>query len=117
VFDESDWARPLLTFHPRELSAPRVLLPASTIAYYVMNVDLSLAWSSKTRASLLPDDSEVSKLWALNFKDVVLPELGPECGAVLLELNKGDFRRQYLGRFLQTEKQQARRRLESGKTF
>ena len=86
VFAESDWTKPLLPFQPKELSAPRDLLPASTIAYYLMNVDLKLGWSNKLYSSLLPKEADLTNLWALNFKDEVLPELGPECGAVVLEL-------------------------------
>ena len=87
VFEESDWSKPLLPFHPRELTAPRELLPASTIAYYLMKVDLASAWPTKLRTFFLPDDSEnTSKLWAMDFQKQVLPELGPECGAVILEL-------------------------------
>ena len=84
AFEESDWAKPLLPFQPKELSAPRDLLPASTVAYYFMNVDLPLFWSGKLRKDFLPD-LENSKLWLLDFKRDVLPELGPECGAVLLD--------------------------------
>ena len=86
VFDESDGTKPLASFHPKDLAAPRALLPASTIAYYLMNVDLKTAWSSKLRTSALEEDKELTSLWALNFKDEVLPELGPECGAAVLEL-------------------------------
>ena len=85
VFEESDWAKPLLPFQPKDLLAPRELLPASTIAYYFMNVDLPLFWSSKLRATFLPDSLEAAKLWSLNFKQEVLPELGPECGAAVLD--------------------------------
>ena len=86
VFDESDWSKPLQQFHPKELTAPRELLPASTIAYYLMKVDLASAWPTELRKYFLPDDSQdTSKLWALDLKDV-LAELGPECGAVILEL-------------------------------
>jgi len=86
VFDESDWTKPLMPFHPKELSAPRDLLPASTIAYYLMNVDVKLGWSNKLKASFLPKETDATSLWSLNFVDEVLPELGPECGAVVLEL-------------------------------
>jgi len=85
AFEESDWTKPLLPFQPKELSAPRELLPSSTIAYFLMNIDLPLVWSIKSKPSFLPDDAELSKLWALDFKKEVLPELGPECGAVLLD--------------------------------
>ncbi|HKY41742.1 MAG TPA: transglutaminase domain-containing protein, partial [Pyrinomonadaceae bacterium] len=91
VFDESDWAKSLVPFHPKELSAPRELLPATTIAYYLMKVDPVSFWSSKSSATLIGEDLEaVSKLWALDFKKDVLSELGPECGAVLLELPRID---------------------------
>ena len=86
VFDESDWSKPLQQFHPKELTAPRELLPASTIAYYLMKVDLASAWPTELRKYFLPDDSQDKlKLWALDLKEV-LAELGPECGAVILEL-------------------------------
>lgn len=86
VFDESDWSKPLQQFHPKELTAPRELLPASTIAYYLMKVDLASAWPTALRKYFLPDDDQdKSKLWALDLKDV-LSELGPECGAVILQL-------------------------------
>ena len=86
IFDENDWTKPLAPFHPKDLSAPRDLLPASTIAYFLMNADLKLGWSNKARTSLLEDDKDVTSLFAVNFKDEVLPELGPECGAAVLEL-------------------------------
>lgn len=86
VFDESDWTKPLLPFHPKDLSAPRELLPASTIAYYLMNIDLKLGWSSQPKTLVLPSEADFINVWSVDFKDEVLPELGPECGAVLLEL-------------------------------
>ena len=87
VFGESDWSKPLISFQPRELTAPRDLLPSSTIAYYFMKVEVASAWPSKLRTFFFKDDGpDTSKLWALDFKQDVLPELGPECGAALLEL-------------------------------
>ena len=62
------------------------LLPASTIAYYLMKVDLARSWSGKSRTFLPENLQSTSKLWAIDFKQEVLPELGPECGAVMLEL-------------------------------
>ncbi|HEX3251449.1 MAG TPA: transglutaminase domain-containing protein [Pyrinomonadaceae bacterium] len=86
AFAESDWTKPLLPFHPRGLASPRDLLPASTIAYYLMNVDLKLGWSNKIRTSVFPNETDTTSLWSLNFADEVLPELGPECGAAVVEL-------------------------------
>src|SRR6185295_6750481 len=86
VFEESEWSKPLQQFHPKELTAPRELLPASTIAYYLMKVDLASVWPTELRKYFLPDDPlDKSNVWALDLKDV-LAELGPECGAVVLEL-------------------------------
>src|SRR5215213_5196477 len=88
VFEESDWSKPLLPFHPKELTAPRELLPASTIAYYLMKVDLASAWPTKLRTAFLDENDlrNATKLWAIDLKQDVLPELGPECGAVVLDI-------------------------------
>lgn len=92
VFDESDWSKHLLSFHPKDLAAPRTLLPASTIAYYFMNLDLALSFSGKIGTFFPESLQSNSKLWGIDFQKEVLPELGPECGAVLLELpNIEDF--------------------------
>jgi tetratricopeptide (TPR) repeat protein len=86
-FEESDWSKPLLPFQPRELSAPRELLPSSTIAYYFMMVDSTSAWSKLATLSQSPDHiSSATTLWGLDFEKKVLPELGPECGIVMLDL-------------------------------
>ncbi|HZM98481.1 MAG TPA: transglutaminase domain-containing protein [Pyrinomonadaceae bacterium] len=88
-FDEGDWSKPLLPFHPKELSAPRDLLPAKTIAYWLMKIDLPAFWSTRFTADLLGSNLQnASKLLAVDFKQDVLTELGPECGAILLELPK-----------------------------
>jgi len=88
VFGESEWAKPLLPFHPKELSAPRELLPSSTLAYYLMKLDLASAWQTWPKTMNIRDNRfQVDPaLWSLDFGREVLPELGPECGAVLLEL-------------------------------
>lgn len=87
-FEESEWSKPLLPFHPKELAAPRELLPSSTLAYYLMKLDLAAAWQTWPKAMNIRDNSfEVDPaLWSLDFVKEVLPELGPECGAVLLEM-------------------------------
>jgi tetratricopeptide (TPR) repeat protein len=83
TFAESDWSKPLLPFDPKEMAAPRELLPSSTIAYYLMKVDLASAWS--TKSFMLDDLKDTSKVWAMDLKQV-LSELGPECGAAILEI-------------------------------
>ncbi len=86
VFPESDWSKHLLPFHPKDLTAPRALLPASTIAYYLMNVDLAPSFSGKAGTFFPMNLQDSSKLWGIEFQKEVVPELGPECGAALLEL-------------------------------
>ena len=93
VFSESEWSKPLLPFDPKELTAPRDLLPASTVAYLLTRVDLSAAWSIWMKEAIgkaLPGDTP--NLGPLNLADDILAELGPECGVALLELpNFDDF--------------------------
>ena len=85
-FTESEWTKPLRTFHPKELSAPRDLLPASTIAYFLMNLDLAGVWSSNSKDLFsLANIETIKNSFSLDFKEEVLPELGPECGGVMLE--------------------------------
>ena len=88
TFDESEWSKPLLPFQPKELSAPRELLPSSTLAYYLMKLDLAAAWQTWPKTMNVRDNTfQVDPaFWSLDFNKEVLPELGPECGAVLLEL-------------------------------
>jgi Flp pilus assembly protein TadD len=119
VFEESDWSKPLLPFHPKELAAPRELLPSSTIAYYLMKVDLASAWPTRLRTFFLPDDApDKSKLWAVDFKQDVLPELGPECGAVVLELpNLNDFESGTWAAFCKLKSTKLSEALSAGKLF
>ena len=88
VFDESEWSKPLLPFQPKDLSAPRELLPSSTLAYYLMKLDVAAAWQTLPKTLHLRDNTfEIDPaLWSLDFSKEVMPELGPECGAALLEL-------------------------------
>ncbi|HEX5889107.1 MAG TPA: transglutaminase domain-containing protein [Pyrinomonadaceae bacterium] len=86
VFAESEWSKPLLPFQAKELTAPRELLPASTIAYFLTRVDLPALWASSAKDLFSPIELGVFEgAWALDFKQDVLPELGPECGVVLLK--------------------------------
>lgn len=86
VFAENEWSKPLLPFHAKELTAPRELLPASTIAYFLTRVDLPALWASSSKDLFSPIElGAFTGIWALDFKQDVLPELGPECGVVLLE--------------------------------
>ncbi len=87
AFDESDWSKPLLPFHPKELTAPRELLPASTLAYYVMKLNVAAASETWVKSLNLSNEfKSAAGIWALDFKREVLPELGPECGVALFEM-------------------------------
>jgi Flp pilus assembly protein TadD len=87
TFAESEWSKPLQPFHPRELSAPRELLPASTIAYYLMKVDVASLWFTTLKPLFLSDETQDSvKAWVKNLNPAQLAELGPECGAAILEI-------------------------------
>ncbi|HSK63349.1 MAG TPA: transglutaminase domain-containing protein [Pyrinomonadaceae bacterium] len=93
VFAESEWSKPLLPFNPKELTAARDLLPASTVAYFLTKVDVSAAWSTwlKDAFAKRPTGS-LPNLATLNLTEDVLTELGPECGLAVLELpNSRDF--------------------------
>ncbi|HEX5876680.1 MAG TPA: transglutaminase domain-containing protein [Pyrinomonadaceae bacterium] len=86
VFEESDWVKSLVAFHPKELSAPRELLPASTIGYVLMKVDMADYWPRHSKILPPAQAESIANFWAADFKQEVLPQLGPECGFVLLEL-------------------------------
>lgn len=87
AFEAGDWAKPLLPFQPKELTAPRELLPAKTIGYFLTKIDPVALWSNSSLNVLSKPEADASVgFWALDFKQEVLPELGPECGAALTEL-------------------------------
>lgn len=87
TFNESEWSKPLVPFHPKELTAPSELLPSSTIAYYLMKFDVPGALETWPKTMNLRNRFETElSLFALDFKKEVALELGPECGVALLEL-------------------------------
>ncbi|HTG88272.1 MAG TPA: HEAT repeat domain-containing protein, partial [Pyrinomonadaceae bacterium] len=60
-FEESEWAKPLLTFHPKDLTAPRELLPSSTLAYYLMKLDVAAAWQTWPKTLLHEERFELDE--------------------------------------------------------
>jgi transglutaminase-like putative cysteine protease/Tfp pilus assembly protein PilF len=87
TFAESDWSKALIPFQPKELISPRELLPASTVAYYMMKIDVPAAWEKFARPILSEKETAaLGETWKLDFVKSVLPELGPECGVGLLDL-------------------------------
>ncbi len=119
VFDESEWSKPLLPFQPKELTAARDLLPASTIAYFLAKIDLPALWetSPKDLFSKL-DLGTLPSFSSLDFKQDVLPELGPECGVVLLKLPERDnFSSGSLAAFCKLKSNKLAEALTTGKLF
>jgi tetratricopeptide (TPR) repeat protein len=87
VFAESEWSKALLPFHPKELTAPRELLPASTVAYFLTKVDIPAVWSTWLKDAFAKASREaLANVWALDLTPDLLTELGPECGVAMLEL-------------------------------
>jgi transglutaminase-like putative cysteine protease/Tfp pilus assembly protein PilF len=82
---DSSWLKPLLPFRPAEHSAASSLLPASTVLYLLMNLDVKSIWQA---LNLMGIDrgllKNIRSAWAVDFEKEVLPEIGPECGAALL---------------------------------
>jgi tetratricopeptide (TPR) repeat protein len=74
-------------FNPSRLKAPGELLPRSSFAYLFANLDVGSAWRGVGRELIGAQTlKHLESVWALDFQREVLPELGPECGAVLLGL-------------------------------
>jgi hypothetical protein len=83
-FGASGWQK-LFTFKPAALKAPHVLLPGSSVAYLLMSFDFAAGWRMFASGFFRDETAKQFKsVWALDFEREVLPELGPECGAVLL---------------------------------
>ncbi|HZI87282.1 MAG TPA: transglutaminase domain-containing protein, partial [Pyrinomonadaceae bacterium] len=86
-FNRSESLKSLVPFHPEALSAPRELLPRSTIAYYFMNIDGVMGWQDWANPVFSAERrKDLISIWAIDFEKEVLPELGPECGLAVLGL-------------------------------
>ncbi|HEX6284440.1 MAG TPA: transglutaminase-like domain-containing protein, partial [Pyrinomonadaceae bacterium] len=92
VFAESEWSKSFVPFNPKELSAPRDLLPASTIAYLLTQADVPNLWSMWLKDAFKDAPAaELPNLGGLKVTEELLEELGPECGVAVLEFpNFGD---------------------------
>lgn len=75
------------TFKPASLKSPSTLLPRSTTAYLLMSFDFATAWRWFSSGLFGPDTAKrFSELWSMDFNREIVPELGPESGAVLLDV-------------------------------
>jgi tetratricopeptide (TPR) repeat protein len=75
------------SFKPAVLKSPSTLLPRSTTAYLLMNFDFSTAWRWFSSDVFGAETAKkLAEIWSLDFEHEIVPELGPECGAVLLDI-------------------------------
>src|SRR6185503_11096377 len=117
-FGLSGWQKHF-TFKPASLKGPSVLLPRSSIAYLLMSFDFAAGWRLFGSDVFGAETSkEFASVWALDFEREVLPELGPECGAVLLGMpaigKEGKFDAPW-ALFIQTKSDKLERALAEGK--
>jgi tetratricopeptide (TPR) repeat protein len=91
LFKNNEWAKPLKPFQAQELTAPRELLPKSTLVYLLVKLDVPLAWGDWSKEFFSADElTAFQTAWAVDFEKEVLPELGDEAGATILNFPKGD---------------------------
>lgn len=89
LFKETAWTKPLVGFQAQQLAAPRELLPDTTFAYLSLKFDAVTGWREWSKSFFGETPSrEIADGWAVDFEREVLPELGDEFGAALLELPK-----------------------------
>lgn len=116
-FGATGWQK-LFSFKPASLKAPNALLPRSSVAYLLMSFDFATGW--RLFASDLfgaETAKQFTSVWALDFEREVLPELGPECGAVLLGMpvsKEGKFDAPW-ALFIQTKSDRLSKALAEGK--
>jgi hypothetical protein len=92
-FKDASWAKPLQSFNPAQHSAVRDLLPGSTVMYLLAKLDAAAAWRDWKDELFGRDEiKELTAPWAVDFEKDVLPELGAECGAALMEVPPLDFK-------------------------
>ncbi|HSB08083.1 MAG TPA: transglutaminase domain-containing protein, partial [Blastocatellia bacterium] len=85
-FNARDWMKPM-PFRPIDLKAPSTLLPRSAVGYVFARVDFAPFWRFFGHELFNAETvKQLESIWAVDLQKEVLPELGPECGAVLLGL-------------------------------
>jgi hypothetical protein len=83
-FAANGWQK-LFSFKPASLKSPSTLLPRSSIAYLLLSLDFQTGWRLFSKDLFGADEAKsFTSSWAIDFEKEVMPELGPECGAVLL---------------------------------
>lgn len=88
-FTDRDWLKVFSPFQLDSLSSPKELLPASTVAYLMMEVDAPALWRDLGSTLFgVEEAKQISELWEMDFEKEVLPELSSECGFALLALPK-----------------------------
>jgi tetratricopeptide (TPR) repeat protein len=117
-FGATGWQK-LFSFKPSVLKAPNVFLPRSSVAYLLMSFDFPTGWRMFAKDIFGAETAkQFTSVWALDFEREVLPELGPECGAVLLGMpatsKEGKFNAPW-ALFIQTKSDKLSKALADGK--
>jgi tetratricopeptide (TPR) repeat protein len=86
TFDYASWSRSLLAFKPDELTAPRDLLPRSTVLYSFIKLNGPEMLSMWRKVATPAELKGLTGAWSVDFEKEVLPEFDSECGAALLDL-------------------------------
>lgn len=118
-FDEGGWTKPLISFQPDQLSAPRDLLPRATVLYYFMKINASAALSEWGKTFGLNEKTSLATVWAIDFDKQVVPEIDSECGAAMLglpSLEADDWRTQWVV-FFKLKSDRLQRAFDEGHLF
>jgi len=86
AFDDSSWSKLLMSFNPNELSAPRDLLPRSTVLYSFLKFNVSEMLHSWQKVATPAEMKGLADAWAMDLEKEVIPEFDSECGAAVLDL-------------------------------
>ncbi|HYV25501.1 MAG TPA: hypothetical protein VE969_09720, partial [Pyrinomonadaceae bacterium] len=119
TFNEDGWSKPLVSFKPDELSAPRELLPRSTVAYYFMKIKGREALATWGAAASSAEMKTITDAWAVDFQKEVLPEFDSECGVALLDvpdLAKNSWNEHWV-LFFKLKSDRLQRMLDAGQLF
>lgn len=95
-FNDAKWQQFLLPFQPQELSAPREILPASTIVYFSVKADIATLLREFGPTILKDNDfKQLALQLQIDFEKEFVTELAPETSFALLGLP--DFQGQVSG--------------------
>jgi tetratricopeptide (TPR) repeat protein len=86
TFSDDSWSRLFVSFSPEELSAPRELLPRSTVLYSFMKMNGAELLRTWRKVATPAELKGLSDAFAADLEKEVIPEIESECGAAFLDL-------------------------------